>query len=249
MGDLKEQIFSRLFNLGKIWMLFALHSALKRTIRGTLAIANSSLESDRFQTFQTLHFIPNFSLSHFWISVLISIRSSQELWHIFEVGRYHPPSYSGGEQRHRQDKAEVIPSPLSGGPTPHTDSDSFPRVQAITPALHWFKAQLSTAVDTDLCCTSDLSEWQAQESEGGTSGDHSQSLVRNDTNPFAKSGFAKKLLLESLFLSPLTHSSLHQPFPLQWKRAAAPLIHTTQHCSFREQEAAKAPMKSTHKHP
>lgn len=248
MGDLKEQIFFQVVQFGENMDAFCSVPCLKRTIRGTLALGNSSLESGRFQTFQTLHFIPNFSPSHFWISsVLISIRSSQELWHTFEVGRYHPPPLSGGEQRHRQDKAEAIPSPLSGGPAPHTDS--FPRIQAITPALHWFKAQLSTAVDTDPCCTSDLSEWQAQESKGGTSGDHPQSLVRNDTNPFAKAGFAKRLLLESLFLSPLTSSSLHQPFPLQWKRAAAPSIHTTQHRSFLEQEAAKAPMKSTHKHP
>lgn len=133
-------------------MLFALYPALKYTIRGTLALANSSLESGRFQT---LHFIPNSSLSCFRISsALISIRSSQELSHGFEVGRCHPPSFSGGEHRHRQDKAKVIPSPLAGGPAPHTDS--FVRVQTITPALHWFKAQLSTAVDTNPCCTSDL---------------------------------------------------------------------------------------------
>lgn len=155
MGDLKEQISPRLFNSGKIWMLFVLYVALKCTIRGTLALANSSLESGRFQTFQTLHFTPHFSLSRFRIpSVLISIRPSQELSHSFEVGRYHPPLFSGGQHRHRQDKAKAIPSPLSGSPAPHTDS--FPRVQAITPALQWLKAQLSTAVDTDLCCTSDL---------------------------------------------------------------------------------------------
>lgn len=154
MGDVKEQIFSRLFNLGKTWMLFALYPALKCTIRGTLALANSSLESGRFQTSRTLHFTPNVSLSRFRIPSVSIIRPSQELLHSFEVGRCHTPPFSRGEHRHRQDKAKTIPSPLSGGPAPHTDS--FPRVQAITPALHWFKAQLSTAVDTDPCCTSDL---------------------------------------------------------------------------------------------
>lgn len=99
---------------------------------------------------------------------------------------------------HRQDNTEVIPSPLSGGPDPHTDS--FPRVQAITPALHRFKAQLSTALDTDPCCTSDL-RVLGQESKGGTSGHHPQSLVRNYTNPFAKAG--TRLLLEGHFPSPL----------------------------------------------
>lgn len=42
--DLKRQIFSRLFNLGKIKMLFAVWT-LESTIRGTLVLANLSLES------------------------------------------------------------------------------------------------------------------------------------------------------------------------------------------------------------
>lgn len=251
MRDLKEQVFSRLFNSRKIWVLFAVYPALKHTIRGTLALANSRLDSGRFHTFQRLHFIPNFSLSHFWISSVI--RSSQELWHTFEVGRSHPPPFSGGEHRHRQDKGKAIPSPLSGGPAPH--ADSFSRAQAITPALHWFKAQLSTAVDTDPCCTSDLSERQAQESKGGTSGDHPQSLVRKDTNLFAKAGFAKRLLLESLFHSPLTPSSLHQPLSFAVEKSSCPMdTHNTawlipgvggsQH-SLR----STAPVRSTHRCP
>lgn len=142
----------------------------------------------------------------------------------------------------------MIPSPLSGGPAPH--ADSFSRVQAITPALHWFKAQLSTAVDTDPCCTSDLSEWQAQESKGGTSGDHPQNLVRKDTNLFAK-----RLLLESLFLSPLTPSSLHQPLSFAVEKSSCPMdTHNTarlipgaggSQCSAR----STAPVKSTHRCP